>query len=274
MSTRRPQAEAVLRAFRCVIGELAHARAVDSTFWVGLVRLHALPRFMTMPDVASRLDDVPDIVAPDYLWGDEAKAWVSAAAQARSAAPVANVLCEWSAFDEGHISYRLSSESWVARAAGALDHASLEDLLEELPKIEWLGGRGLPFNDEPSACFVALFKPGARDGIPEHLLVLCPATAEKLGWTADGGPSIYRNARGELAARTEWWRQGVPQDHDEEQRSAEGQRVILTEAGLAEFRAAFGWPDPYLTEWRVSRSRGREPIAACGSTRLAAVCAE
>ena len=89
-----------------------------------------------------------------------------------------------------------------------------------------------------------------------RLLIFCPITAARLGWKVDVRvPHVYVNASGEEMARSIWWRDGLAQNADEDERSAEGQRVILSSAGRNSFEAMFYVLQPKVAAWRHVNAR-------------------
>tara|TARA_Y100001951_G_scaffold88674_1_gene80415 strand:+ start:176 stop:580 length:405 start_codon:yes stop_codon:yes gene_type:complete len=102
-------------------------------------------------------------------------------------------------------------------------------------------GAIVPLYEEPNDSFVAGFRPYSLQGHPDVLLIFCPRAAEQLGWKQNE-TSIHEffSQDGILMASTTWWRDGLPQSVDYDAKSAEGQHVVLSEAGRASFENKFG----------------------------------
>ncbi|MFL0670455.1 MAG: hypothetical protein ACJLS3_03180 [Erythrobacter sp.] len=102
-------------------------------------------------------------------------------------------------------------------------------------------GAIVPLYDEPADTFVAGFRPYSLQGHPDVLLIFCPRAAEKLGWMqSDTSIHEFYSEDGNLMANTTWWRDGLPQPVDYDAQSAEGQFVVLSDAGRAAFEHKFG----------------------------------
>ncbi len=99
----------------------------------------------------------------------------------------------------------------------------------------------MPLYDESADSFVAGFRPYSLQGHPDILLIIWPRAAEQLGWKQnETSLHEFYSEDGILMASTTWWRDGLPQSVDHDAQSAEGQFVVLSEAGRAAFEDKFG----------------------------------
>lgn len=252
----RPQSVAVLRAFRHVLGELTAARRIDRRAWnFTLHKLRVLPVRPMLPQSERRPPHIQLPVIPESLWGDRQREWHHAASGALSVGGEPedySVVAEWRRLTSHHIRVTRIVESW---RAGGRDHrqwADLETLLHNLPGLSIVGNalRISRDGDEP-AHHVMRLDPAAYDGQPSEFLIFCLDTAETLGWSPDRtAQHIYRDAQGQCMAWTIWWRDGLPQQVEEDGLWAEGQRVVLSPTGLAQFEAMFGPVRLRMSAWR------------------------
>jgi hypothetical protein len=244
MAYRRPQSEMALRALRYVVEELRKAGRMRRKDWQ--ILLHKLRVY---PDQAILLPPIakpPSVLlptAPRMVWGKDHQVWVE---------DVGDDLYKMGDFGDGAIlaywhqklvrETRVTaiSERWTCVQQALAKENSVEYCLDRLPRVIRLGGP-VPLYEDCGAPFVATFNPYSMQGDPKCLLIFCPLAATQLGWTKDNiDAHSYQSSDGVLMAQTIWWRDGLPQPLDGDERSAEGQFVFLTRDGLRVFEGAFG----------------------------------
>jgi hypothetical protein len=93
------------------------------------------------------------------------------------------------------------------------------------------------------------------------LLVFCPCIAKRLDWVpAKGSVHVYLDKSGDEMVRTLCWRDGLDQSIEDDGAVLEGQSVVLTDLGRAQFEAAFDKPKHRGTIWRtIAQERGSKP---------------
>ncbi|KUR75317.1 hypothetical protein [Novosphingobium sp. Fuku2-ISO-50] len=254
MNYRRPQVEAVLRAFRHIIGELAAAGRLDTDDWrMMLIRTHAYPDRMQLPNPMAMPQAIRLPVIPGDLWLRERQAWLDAVAEdldGRSASVDMTVLAEWRRLTDRKIRVTQIAEFW--RAMGPYDELPmLKDVLGGLPGAFPFGSQIISLEGSVTAGFVVCLDPHLAQGEPPRVLVFCPCAAIELGWSRDSRSChLYRDSSNSVMAETIWWRSGLPQSIDEDATWAEGQRVVLTPAGRLQFEARFGAIRGTTSAWR------------------------
>lgn len=244
LAYRRPQAEVTLRALRHVVEELRSSGRLDIHDWrILLHKLHVYPGppLLMVPSAKPSDLDLPDV--PRMLWGDDRDEWAGKVAQdvrMQSRGQNNVVLAYWHSVKVRDIRVIYECERWSFRSAASQGHSSLEERLHSTSKVIRLGAV-VPLYDHPDESFVAGFRPYSLQGHPDVLLIFCPRAAEQLGWKQNE-TSIHEffSQDGILMASTTWWRDGLPQSVDHDAQSAEGQHVVLSEAGRAAFESKFG----------------------------------
>ncbi|MGO4871408.1 MAG: hypothetical protein ACLPGW_12485 [Roseiarcus sp.] len=187
-------------------------------------------------------------------WGKERDAWLNRVSDDvldRAAADY-RVLAEWRRSSVREIRTTMTAEQWIATEHPKLGPEELQDFIDALPRVVRIDEQ-IPLYDaariHPSR--TAVYNPQTLQGEPSQLLVLCPVTAAMLGWSFDPQSAhIVRDADDREMARTIWWRDGLPQSVDQDERVAEGQLVLLTERGLQQFEAMFGPVVVTTLAWR------------------------
>ncbi|QPL38383.1 hypothetical protein IT881_09515 [Erythrobacter sp. A30-3] len=244
LAYRRPQAEVTLRALRHVVEELRSSGRLEIHDWrILLHKLHVYPgpSLMMVPSARPSDLDLPDV--PRMLWGDDRDEWAAKVAQDVRAQPRGQndaVLAYWHSVKVRDIRVTYECERWSFRSSASRGHSSLEERLHSTSRVIRLGAV-VPLYDQPDESFVAGFRPHSLHGHPDVLLIFCPRAAQQLGWKQNE-TSIHEfySQDGTMMASTVWWRDGLPQSVDHDAQSAEGQYVILSEAGRATFEHRFG----------------------------------
>ena len=263
LTYRRPQSEVVLRALRHVLGDLWRAERLSARDWrYLLLRLYVHPDQPGLPAPEPRPQTVALPAMPRTMWSAAQGEWLDAIEGdlvASSARAEDGVLAEWRRSCVRAIRVTSTAEQWRGVDGSTNEHADLDDYLQSLPRVILMGSPiTLYDDDEIAASRVALFEPNQLQGEPAGVLIFCPRTAAMLGWSSDRRrPDLYRDAQGAEMVGTQWWRDGLAQPIDEEERAAEGQRVVLTDAGKAAFDAMFGaWTMETIAWRRVEPARG------------------
>jgi hypothetical protein len=150
----------------------------------------------------------------------------------------------------------------VARGMAKNDVENIDDAIAMLPKLYWSCGRtmiGTESEVEPV---------GLRNlrisliGDRAEAVIFDPLLAQSLGWhQVTDDPFSFRSTEKGLMATTRFWRDGWQQEmkHANAFRWAEGQRVELTEAGLAEINRLGGLPPAVTARWRTLEPRQPNP---------------
>ena len=265
----RPQAIAVLRALRRVLGELWRAEMLDSNDFTFLLdRLHAHPARPALPHARLRPKGVTLAQVPRMLWGRDQDAWLDGVEDDLTAARSPLVVAEWRVSLVRETRVTAVSEVWHGAAGGTDKPETLDDWLASLPNVIHLGAP-LPLygpsTRHPS--FTAVLEPNVWLGEPTQLLVFCPIAAAELRWRMrTGSAHRYIDEAGQDVARSLWWRAGLPQSIDEDDDHAFGQQVVLSEAGAAQFAQLYGaLPDSQMAWRRVETAPNDGP----GGTRFA-----
>lgn len=249
----RPEATEVLRGLRIVAGELWRAGRIPAQRLRFLLRkLRVDPELPPVPRVGSRPESVQLPPVPRMLFGKEELRWRESVKDDVADREVpANVLAEWSRSTVREIRRSAIVERLMAQ--GVIEaHGKIDEALDDLPRVIWLR-RLIPLYDrnEIHRSHCALFDPNRMNPASISILVFCPGAAEMLGWFPDPDRiGAYRDADGNEMVRTICWAEGVEQPVDQDERSSEGQCVLLSTAGAAAYRARFGDPTFTTRAWR------------------------
>lgn len=256
LTYRRPQAEVALRAMRHVAGELWRAgRLSIDEIQLILFDLHASPRRIRLPTFQQRPTDLTLPELPKMLWGETQEAWLESVSDdvAISAAGTDQfVFAEWYRITAQDLRSSITAERFAALNEQNEIASNLDELIGGLPRIIFILEMTELYEEENIHPFrVALFDPRHITSPVDQLLVFCPLTAAKLSWVQDSSkPYVYRDNQGDEMARTIVWRDGLPQQIGEDAKFAEGQRIVLSAAGLHQFKATFGNAELVYTAWR------------------------
>lgn len=256
---RRPQAEASLRALRHVVCELWRARRIPMrNFRILLNRLRVNPNKAEMPDFERRPSDVRSPRVARMMWTKEGETWLDAVTDDLSTAKARRdrrIIAEWRRSVIREIRNTYIAELWCSfdgAASSTNNPSDLTSVIGALPQVTQFDSP-LPLytTEEISPSRIALYDPHELQGDMDNLLIFCPLTAETLGWMSDSrAVHLYRDDLGQVMARTLCWRDGLPQPIDHDERVADGQFVILSEAGLRSFQAMFGPLQLSTMAWR------------------------
>jgi hypothetical protein len=257
---RRPHVMAALQALRNVAAELFHAGRLGPDETRQLARILLVdPGLPSMPQPVGRPDIAPQPAVPRLHRENERQAWLDAVTDDVAKQTPACVLAETSIIinRDGRNGY--VRETFASASLGVVAKSGIDETRAALPVVAWRGGRfGVTYDrSDANPGYIAIYRQVRIERLPTELLVLCPYASSSLGWhRAPGSIDCYLDSSGERMAWTEWWRDGLPQPVDEDERSAEGQRVCLSTAGLA----AFGGLQIHRACWRWI-VEGKEPGA-------------
>lgn len=256
MPYRRPQAAAALRALRHVLGEAWRSGRISTADWrLLLLKLRVYPDKAVLPEPLARPERLCVTSIPRLTFANEQEAWLSAVAQDTDEGHNGahdGVLAEWRRSIVRETRITATSEKWRAIAHTERAFANLEQLVEDLPEVVHIGQPITLYGpDEIHPSRTAVLDAHILEGEPTDFLLLCPRTASQLGWSADPKAiHIYRDADGQEMARTTWWRDGLPQPVNVDERRSEGQRVVLSDLGSRAFAVMFGVPELTTWAWR------------------------
>jgi hypothetical protein len=274
MPYRKPHIIGVLQALRCVVAELFHAARIEFSTLRRLLRiLFADPDQPMLPTSASRPDDTPLVRLPRIYHAEERVAWLDAVETDVLVASPCAVLADFQIATSTVIRSSMIMETYAALALDGIDEAGVGATIAALPAVRWMGGARCVYEKKNAhSSRVARFYAHRIDRLPEELIVLCPYTAQELGWRlASGSVDRYVDADGAAMAWTIWWRDGLPQPINEDELRAEGQRISLSTEGLAKFERLYGPVVLHRAAWRRTnkeRSVGAEFRFARNDERL------
>ncbi|MBJ7440600.1 MAG: ATP-binding protein [Sphingopyxis sp.] len=258
VSYRRPQAMAILRALRQIVGELWRAdRLAPRDFRSLLHRLHAEPDRPGLPVPQAQPAGTQLPIVPGMLWGKDQEAWLDSVTADAATRSAPGILAEWQSSLVKETRITTICESWRGVGEHSADAEDLDHLIDELPRVIHISGL-IPLYDvdECHSSRTAIFDTYLMLEAPSRLLIFCPRTAAQLGWSLRGDSiHIFEDGNGREMARTIWWRSGLPQPINEDSAHAEGQQVALSEAGRAAFEAALNPLEARNFSWRHVRAK-------------------
>ena len=236
----KPAAVIALRALRCVATELWCAGRISGRD-VSLVahQLHVDPQAPGTIGTDARPAAVAVPTIPRMMWGNSQDEWLDAVKDDLSGRDE-RVLCEWSRQTVREIRLSAISERWIGGETRS--NESLDAMIASLPQVVGVGAP-LPLyrEDEIHALRCARLQSGTSNPAEADLLIFCPLSARSLGWVSTRGTlTTFVDGGGAIMARTIVWVDGVEQPVDDDERSAIGQRVILSGEGWRQLEARFG----------------------------------
>ncbi|WPO48682.1 ATP-binding protein [Pseudomonas sp. S1Bt23] len=117
---------------------------------------------------------------------------------------------------------------------------TFSDWYQEFSSAVWLG-QFVPLDGELAPTLVRRVVSSFSMDMPAYPIILCPNWLRRLQWRSHGeNPSVYVDYESVVVARLIWWRDAGPADIDNDSLWGEGIYVILTSAGLRQFRAIRG----------------------------------
>ena len=256
LTYRRPQAEAVLRAMRHVVSELWRAKRLSSEEVVHILfDLYSSPKIVNLPNFQQRPNKkiLPD--PPKVTWIKDHDAWLEAVSDDIVTSKIENdelVFADWHRITIQDLRGSNIIEGFAAIGKHKNAFGSLDEIIADLPKIIFtLKLKKLYDKEDIHPSRIATFDPHHMNSPVDQLLVFCPHTATELDWVQDPfRPHIYRDSQDQEMARTTIWRDGLPQQTNEQAKFAQGQRIVFSEAGRRQFEAAFGKIELAYTAWR------------------------
>jgi hypothetical protein len=150
-------------------------------------------------------------------------------------------------------------ELLLTRGAKISAATSLDAAIGQLPKAFWASGHLMlgDADQQPTIRIVRVSLVGERS----EILTFDPALAEELNWHSLGaGDFTFVNRDGIPMVTTRFWRDGWEQEmrYGDGKRWAEGQRVELSDAGVALIKRRGGLPRARLQRWRHVEARDPE----------------
>ncbi|WP_408980788.1 ATP-binding protein [Pseudomonas moraviensis] len=126
---------------------------------------------------------------------------------------------------------RRNLEMTRARAPFYVEKTSWASTGHSLPTGLWFDGV-CSLYEEPSENIVLRLLIGGIPSYPDDALVLCPEWLDRLGWQHDPDDWMhYLDRNGARVARIIWWRDGAPQDVNQDQFWGEGVALVATQEG-------------------------------------------
>lgn len=249
----RPHLDACIRALRIIVGELWRAEALSQgEFDLLLFQLDGGPLLPPRSTVIARPADKDWPTLPKERWSVRDEDWLHAETIKRPAASD-RIVGEWARFAllESHSLF--SEELLVTRGAQIGTVSSLNAATDQIPKAFWACGRMMLGDDANSPPATTRTLRVSLVGEWSEVLMFDPVFARRLAWhPSSEEPLSFRDKNDVLMATTVFWRDGWEQEmrHGKGTRWAEGQRVELTEVGLAHIRGQGDLPDARIQRWR------------------------
>lgn len=126
---------------------------------------------------------------------------------------------------------RRNLEMTRARAPFYVEETSWASTGHPLPTALWFEGV-CSLDEEPSENIVLRLSISGIPTYPDDVLVLCPEWLDRLGWQHDPDNWMhYLDRNGARVARLIWWRDGAPQDVNQDQFWGEGVALVATQEG-------------------------------------------
>lgn len=258
----RPHIGICLRALHVVIGEFWRAsKLTEMQVDLLLHRLAGAPVLPPHSVYSSRPIDLKWPALPRDTWRVEADDWLGADDFMRDN-ETDNVIGEWGRLVVCESGASYEEEMLAARRMPKTDAENVDRAIAALPKAYW-GCGTIMLGDEARDVSIGLRNLQiSLVGKRAVVLMFDPVLAYRLGWhQTQKDPFSFCHPKHGLMATTRFWRDGWPQPsrHANTGRWAEGQRVELTEAGLAEIDRLCALPQLVTVRWRVLKSRSSKP---------------
>lgn len=251
----RPHIGACIRALRVIVGEHWRAGTLSQVeFDLLLHRLDGGPLQPPRTGLTSRPADQDWPTLPEERWSARAKDWLQAEDIQRQAASE-RVVGEWARFAVLESHSLFSEDMLVARGLRIGPADDLDEAISQLPKAFWACG-GIVDTDANAPPTMVRNLRVSLVGERSEILMFDPVFANSMGWRcSNDDPFSFLDKYGHVMATTRFWRDGWQQEmaHNDA-RWAEGQRVELSEAGLAQLRSHRNLPELQILRWRDLRA--------------------
>lgn len=266
---RRPNVEVAVRALGVVAGDLFRAgllRPKEVRTFLSLLGWEPAGFTLLVPASIPASFVRPTMPSETYGQGDEEQAWVDRVADDLALADNSGnrtILAEVTKFSKRQAHYAEYKVERI-RARVQLDpDEGLSDWVRQLPAAAWRDGSPVCSPPASEAVVRPLYM-GPLGRLPFYQLVVCPQWAARLRWSLDPqNRTLYRDSSGSVVAQLKWWRDGGPQDVQEDAWWAEGFLVELTLLGKSQLEAVTGPIAPLRSISRRSakllREHGRHP---------------
>jgi len=236
----RTHMEIALRALRVGAGEIYQAGRLNRTQSRQLMRLFQF----------NALDLAPSPARPRPQWvkfprrlssypGDEElRAWLDGVQT--DVHPPIQIADEWLLALSTEVTIYVRNRATLSvehLIAPFLEKVPSNALLAAIPPALWAQGV-FPVLQGPSPHIVCRLSTGLMDDADDDLLVICPFWARRLGWQLDPqDPSLHRDKEGRVVVRRIAWRDGGAVDVYSDNTSADGQVLLVSQAGKIQLQA-------------------------------------
>jgi hypothetical protein len=233
-----PHMVVAMRAVRYVAGELRRAGLTGDEGYllylldcppVGIPLVSPLerPQWVARPSVSgsSRKEET---------WLDEVESDVRPL-DTGDATLVASVL----RFEQRDVRGRLKTETITLPYGVVFEDDSADRWYEAIPKAAWIDGV-VALDNEPSPVLIRQLRTRMSLSRPRLFLVPCPLWMQRLRWRRDNEDwTVLLDSFGQVVLRS-LWRDGGPNDVDEETFWGEGMMVLLTPEGTRQVQSVTG----------------------------------
>lgn len=243
LTYKRPVLSAAIQSLRRVVGELDKAGKIDKRAVPYLLNELASPATRdTLLVPAARPTGLSPIRMDDISFATKEESWLDQVQLDLRPTDTSGdtLLAEVALFQERSVIRTATAMRLRLHSLAEHDWDDLDDGMRVLPSVIDIT-KPIPTSSQPSPYYVRRLRNASVSGPPEHLLVLCPLWARRLGWTQHpSNPLIYRDCNGTVMSTTVWWRDGGPRHAKDDVRRAEGSLVILTAEGERQLTAISG----------------------------------
>jgi hypothetical protein len=255
----RPHIGACIQALRVIVGDLLRAKRLSRMeFDLLLHRLDGGPLLPAATIASARPSDSDWPLPPEGSWNTRAEDWLQAENLKRLHSSD-RVIGEWASFSRVESRSLFREDLLFARGAAIGAAASLDAAIGQLPKAFW-ACRNIMLDDANLQATIRVLRVSLV-GERSEILTFDPTLAQEVGWQPSGdGDFTFVDDGGLPMVTTIFWRDGWEQEmrHGGEVRWAEGQRVELTEPGLARLLRRGDLPEAQLLRWRHLETRHPE----------------
>ncbi|MGP7794495.1 hypothetical protein [Sphingomonas sp. CLY1604] len=254
----RPHIVVAVRALRVVIGDFWRAhRLSQAQFELLLHRLDGGPVLPPRNALLARPTDATWPALPSNNWSSRADDWLNGVDLRRSAGDE-RVVSEWCHYTFYELSSLFREDMLSTRGVGLDDADDFEAAVDQMPRAFWADGTITLFQDSHAISALSLNLRVSGIGERSEALIFNPVIATRLGWRqTESDPLAFSDDNDVLMVQTASWRDGWPQEmqHGREMRWADGQRVELTDAGLARLSKEEQLPPLATARWRTVTTR-------------------
>lgn len=251
----RPHIGACIRALRVIVGEHWRAGTLSQVeFDLLLHRLDGGPLLPPRTSVSARPADQDWPTLPEERWSARAEDWLQAEGIQRSTGSE-RVVGEWARFAVLESHSLFTEGLLVVRGMRIGPADDLDGAIGQLPKVFWSWGGVVDVEPNAPSTMLRNLRVSLV-GERSEILMFDPVFAKSLGWQhSSDDPFAFLDQDGQLVAATRFWRDGWQQEMSHnDARWAEGQRVELSEAGLAQLRSHGNLPELQILRWRDLRA--------------------